>query len=165
MELFMSIGDRLRDERMRLGLTQDAFADQVDVGRRTQGNYESGERSPDAEYLAAAAALGVDVMFVITGTQRAQPAMTLTAKARGLLQAFEAADEDLKDSIFMIATRAAGAGGDVATPRKRRSGAVFHGPVGSFQEVGNVTGHVGNIGGGTVIMGGTNVTVGKRPKD
>ena len=139
-----SIGERLRAERLRLGFTQDAFADQVDVGRKTQSNYESGERSPDAQYLAAAAGLGVDVGFVITGGRVTQQADTLTAKARGLLQAYESADEDLKDAIFTIATRATGVGGDVGTPRRKRGDVkqVFHGPVGQAVDMGNSTGTV-----------------------
>jgi transcriptional regulator with XRE-family HTH domain len=161
----VEIGERLREERERLGFTQAAFADEIDVSRTTQFNYEAGTRVPDAMYLAAAAVRNLDVAYVVTGARGMQPSEKLTSKARGLLLAYNAADEDVRDAIFTLATKAAGAGGDVATPRKRRSGAVFHGPVGSFQEVGNVTGHVGNIGGGTVIMGGTNVTVGKRSED
>lgn len=36
-----------------------------------QINYEKGKRKPDAEYLAAIAAAGVDVLYVLTG-QRSQ---------------------------------------------------------------------------------------------
>lgn len=68
-----NIGVRLRAERDRLGITQDDFAAGVGVGKRSLINYEKGERSPDAEFLAAAAILGVDVLFVLTG-MRSQPA-------------------------------------------------------------------------------------------
>jgi transcriptional regulator with XRE-family HTH domain len=47
-----SIGERLKKERERLGLTQTAFAALADSSKRAQIRYESGERSPDAEYLA-----------------------------------------------------------------------------------------------------------------
>ncbi|MNY17930.1 hypothetical protein D3C86_1512790 [compost metagenome] len=34
-----------------------------------QRNYESGKRSPDAEYLARVAAVGVDVLYIVTGAR------------------------------------------------------------------------------------------------
>ena len=37
------------------------------MSRRTQAGYEAGEVASDAEYLAAIALAGVDVLYVITG--------------------------------------------------------------------------------------------------
>jgi len=62
-----SIGARLRIARESLGMSQEAFAQKAGVHRKTQGNYEANERSPDANYLFAAAELGVDVAYVVTG--------------------------------------------------------------------------------------------------
>jgi len=62
-----SIGARLRVARESLGMSQEAFAQKAGVHRKTQGNYEANERSPDANYLFAAAELGVDVAYVVTG--------------------------------------------------------------------------------------------------
>ncbi|WP_332451459.1 helix-turn-helix transcriptional regulator [Burkholderia ubonensis] len=62
-----TIGSRLREERLRLGLSQDEFAAVGGVLRRAQSNYESDERSPDAKYLTAVAELGVDVMYILLG--------------------------------------------------------------------------------------------------
>lgn len=59
--------DWLRQERERIGLTQQEMADGCGVTMRSQRNYEMGERFPDARYLAAAAALGIDVLYVLTG--------------------------------------------------------------------------------------------------
>lgn len=66
-----TIGERLRQERDRLGLNQTAFAEVGGVQKRAQINYEKDERYPDAGYLAAIAAAGVDVLYVLTG-QRSQ---------------------------------------------------------------------------------------------
>src|SRR5690554_949322 len=63
----VSIGENLRAERERLGLTQEALADAVGVTTKTQGMYERDQRSPNAEYLAALANAGADVLYVITG--------------------------------------------------------------------------------------------------
>lgn len=61
------VGNRLRIERVRLGLTQPECAELCDVSKTTQHNYESGTRVPDAMYLAAAHRAGMDVLYVLTG--------------------------------------------------------------------------------------------------
>ncbi|WP_068634923.1 helix-turn-helix domain-containing protein [Thauera butanivorans] len=57
------IGTRLREERERLGLTQDALG----VTPQSQRKYEKGESTPGADYLAMFAALGADVLYILTG--------------------------------------------------------------------------------------------------
>ena len=64
-----SIGSRLREERERLKMTQENFAVPCGVRRRSQLGYESNAYSPDANYLAAASKIGVDVAYVICGIQ------------------------------------------------------------------------------------------------
>ncbi len=68
----MSIFLRLREERERLGFSQEAFGVLGGVQKRAQINYEKGERHPDSAYLAAIAAAGADVLYILTG-QRSQP--------------------------------------------------------------------------------------------
>jgi len=63
----MNFGDRLREERNRLVLTQTALGQIGGVQGRAQRLYEQGERRPDSDYLAAVAAAGVDVLYVLTG--------------------------------------------------------------------------------------------------
>lgn len=65
-----SIGERLRSERSRLGMNQDELAKVGGVQRSAQSNYERGDRSPDATYLALVAAAGVDVLYVVTGEKK-----------------------------------------------------------------------------------------------
>lgn len=62
-----SLGERIRAERLRLGLSQALFANKANVHRKTQINYETGERKPDTDYLQAIAKEGVDVGYVLTG--------------------------------------------------------------------------------------------------
>lgn len=62
-----SVGDRLRDERVRLNLNQEDLAVAGGVNRNTQGSYERGARHPDTAYLSAVERLGVDIAFVLTG--------------------------------------------------------------------------------------------------
>lgn len=63
----MGIGDRIKQERERLGLNQDEFGKLGGVTRKSQFNYESEERMPDAAYLESISQAGVDVQFIITG--------------------------------------------------------------------------------------------------
>jgi DNA-binding XRE family transcriptional regulator len=65
-----SIGKRLRIERKRLGLTQEAIAIQLDVVKHTQGLYERDERHPNSLYLAQFDEIGGDVLFVLTGNRK-----------------------------------------------------------------------------------------------
>lgn len=69
----MSISERLRHERERLGLTQPQLGQIVGVGKTTVLNWEKGASDPGAVQMAALAAAGVDVLYVITG-QRSAPA-------------------------------------------------------------------------------------------
>lgn len=64
-----AFGERLSEERKALGLSKTAFAARLGIHRNTQGNYESGAREPEAAYLAAAAGVGIDVGYVLTGTR------------------------------------------------------------------------------------------------
>lgn len=81
----LNIGERLKEERVRLGYNQADFAAIAGVAKTSQFNYEKGERSPDAAYLAAVAEKGVDVLYVVTGERKPQPADSLTAAEAELL--------------------------------------------------------------------------------
>lgn len=101
----MGIGDRLKEERERLGLSQTDFAALAGASKNSQYNYEKGERSPDANYLAAAAAQGVDVMYVVTGNRRPQEAASLTQEAAELVKIYERID--LADRAILLRTAVA----------------------------------------------------------
>lgn len=62
-----TIGERLKQERERLGLTQEEFADLAGVNKRSQINYEKGVRFPDARYLSKIAQAGTGIDYVLTG--------------------------------------------------------------------------------------------------
>lgn len=78
----MHAGERLREERERLGFSQTDLAEVGGVTRKTQFNYESGERYPDAAYLGALASVGFDVLYVVTG-HRCHIAMTVSQERAG----------------------------------------------------------------------------------
>lgn len=64
-----SVGERLREERDRLGLSQVDFAKKAGCSRRSQSNYELNERAPDTDYLTEIGKIGVDVAYVVTGVR------------------------------------------------------------------------------------------------
>ncbi|OLU22539.1 transcriptional regulator [Pseudomonas sp. PA15(2017)] len=80
------IGDRLREERERLGMSQAVFGELGGVKANAQGNYEKGDRYPDAAYLAAVAERGVDVLYVVTGERRPTSADSISSAEVDLLE-------------------------------------------------------------------------------
>ncbi|WP_312024203.1 helix-turn-helix domain-containing protein [Pandoraea apista] len=62
-----SFGARLKEERKRIGGTQAEFGPRLGVSGQVQSRYERGDNHPDANYWAAAADIGVDVLYVLTG--------------------------------------------------------------------------------------------------
>ena len=65
----MSIGERIAEERKRLGFTQAAFAQRLGVSLSSQKRYEIDDRSPDIHYVGAMAEVGSDVAYIIMGTR------------------------------------------------------------------------------------------------
>lgn len=98
----MGIGDRLKEERERLGLNQTDFAALAGASKNTQYNYEKGERSPDANYLAAAAEKGVDVLYVLTGERIPQAADNITAAEAQLLKRFRQMSDEGRTTINSV---------------------------------------------------------------
>ena len=88
--------DRLREERERLALSQQVLAEKCGVTARSQRNYESGERNPDSAYLAAIAAAGADVLYVLTGERDGPAPVTLSAEEETMLAYFREASKEVR---------------------------------------------------------------------
>lgn len=71
----MTIGKRLVEERERLRMTQAQFYRACGTSKSMQFYFETDHSKPGAEYLIKADALGVDVLYVLTG-KRCVPATT-----------------------------------------------------------------------------------------
>jgi len=98
------ICNRLRKERVRLRLSQYAFGQIGSVEANAQRLYENGRRLPKANYLAAISAVGVDVLFVITGKPTPMPSENLTLTEEKLLTDFRYLDQENQDAIRRITT-------------------------------------------------------------
>jgi len=90
-DMSKTMGERLRIERTRLGLSQEALAAIGGVKKLTQLQYEANKTAPDADYLVAVAVEGVDVAYVL-GLQRGGTG--LSPRQEALLRNYDAADDD-----------------------------------------------------------------------
>ena len=63
-----SLGERLKKIRTDQGMSRDQLAELFKISRATIQNYENGERSPNAEYLANYYKFfGINLHWLITG--------------------------------------------------------------------------------------------------
>ncbi|TMJ19007.1 MAG: helix-turn-helix transcriptional regulator [Alphaproteobacteria bacterium] len=83
----VEFGKRLAEERGRFGATQKDFGARAGVTLDSQSRYETGKTVPNAEYLAALAAVGVDVNYLLTGLR--ERSHILDGESTSLLRDFE----------------------------------------------------------------------------
>jgi transcriptional regulator with XRE-family HTH domain len=99
---FFEIGQRLKEERERLGLSQAHFAGIGDLTKQAQINYEQGKRSPDAAYLAALAQhTNIDILYVITGKHTITND-SMNASEVELLKSYRSFDSSGKKAIDAV---------------------------------------------------------------
>ena len=95
------IGERLKEERERLDLTQPAFAEAAGAKKRTLIDWEKGVSSPTAVQLAALASIGVDALYVLTGQKSApltrEPALAPDEKI--MLDNYRHAPDGVKSGV------------------------------------------------------------------
>lgn len=92
-----NINKRLKEERKKFAPNQSQFAKAVGVSLTTQSYYESGIRKPDSEYLAKAAAIGIDVLYVLTGIRTGNAG--LVPEEAALLDNYRNSSEEGKQAI------------------------------------------------------------------
>jgi len=113
----LNIGERLKEERARLGLNQGDFAAVANVSKTTQFNYEKGERSPDAAYLEAVAKAGVDILYVLTGRRGGLSEAGLADDESTLLNHYRAMPESDRATVRRLTSALAESSGQYL-PRK-----------------------------------------------
>lgn len=123
----MNIAMRLRDERKRLGQSQEQFGLIGGVQKRSQMNYEKGDRSPDANYLAAIEAAGADVRYILTGLRDGPVSLVLSTEEQAMVAHMRESTPQLrKAAIWALAS---GLSCDVAGSVQSMSGDVRCGAV------------------------------------
>lgn len=121
MNLTVSIGDRLKEERTRLGMTQPVMGQVGGVTKKSQMLYEASERSPDAKYLAALSAVGVDVLYVLTGSRsNTQSTAHLTPEEQTLLNAYRDGDQEKRRFVLAAALGFTGTPEAKSVPKKQK---------------------------------------------
>ena len=111
----MNLNGRIKEERERLGYSQTAFAALAEASKHSQTNWEKGTGTPTAAVLAAWAAHGLDVLYVVTGQRMggapmapvAEPTQQLSRRALAVAQNYEATSEEGKKIIEAAAFAAA----------------------------------------------------------
>ncbi|MFV2945271.1 helix-turn-helix domain-containing protein [Pseudomonas japonica] len=97
-----AFGERLREERERFGWNQEQLGQLGGVNRNTQGKYEKGERNPDSAYLSAVAAVGVDVLYLLTGNRTPAPAGEYTAEEVQLVDRYRRMPAEAKVTLESV---------------------------------------------------------------
>lgn len=96
-----TIGARIREERNRMALSQEAFGAIPGVTKQAQIKYEKDERHPDTLYLAAIAAAGADVLYILTG-QRTEGTASDPAE-QVLLDSYRRCKPDARANLIQMA--------------------------------------------------------------
>lgn len=97
------VGERLREERDRLGLNQTDFGVAAGVSRGTQKAYELESSSPDIRYLSTLQGMGVDVHYVLTGNRAPVDADGLTAEEAKVLEQYRTMSPESRASVERVA--------------------------------------------------------------
>jgi len=84
-QYFLHLGRRLKEERLRLSLSQLAMADACSVNRNTLAAWERGEQTPNAGALAVMDRLGLDVLYIVVGRRASDASSPLPAAEQELL--------------------------------------------------------------------------------
>ena len=69
---YLQCSERLKSERIRLGLNQAQSGELCGVSREMWGKYERGEAAPGGEVFFSFAAAGADVQYIFTGIRSQQ---------------------------------------------------------------------------------------------
>ncbi len=103
MDNFLPIGERLKEERLRLRFNQDDFSQEAGITRKTLFGYETGMRAPDAGSLAVWAKMGLDVAYVVTGNNKKQSAPVLTAEEQVVIDAYRKLPAEQQKQLMILA--------------------------------------------------------------
>lgn len=94
-----TFGGRLKEERLRLKLSQLDLAKVGGVGRTTQNIYEKGQRAPDVTYLHRVREVGFDIAYLLMGVRAScTNPNDLHTTSTALANAYRIVDEFCVDS-------------------------------------------------------------------
>ena len=103
--VILSFQERLREERKKLKLTQEAFALLGGVNKTSQSFYETGKIWPTAEYLEKLRLNGVDIGYLFSGRRESVPDWQMLKNAYLFVQQSFASRQDRNysaDELFTV---------------------------------------------------------------
>lgn len=92
-----AFGQRLREERQRLGFTQADFAEAGGVKRAAQFLYEKGDRAPNVDYISRLLDKGANLQYLFLGAPPEEGSL-LALEKKDITEAFRLSDELCRDS-------------------------------------------------------------------
>ena len=144
----MTVGERIKSERERLGFKQPEFAAIGHTTRKSQIDYEKDITQPRVDYLIAISKVGADILYIITGERSKPVEDTLTPKEKTLLESFRKAPEAVQNAAIVALLSGGQAPAGLEEPKTRKGRAA---PKKNKVVVkGNNT---GNVAGGDIIDG------------
>ena len=94
-------GERVREERKRLGLTQLQVAEQCEVHRNQWVRYEKNEQKLDGEVLKRFIALGADGAYILGGVRADDVQLAQAKKMIGMAKAFDGTPMEKQMQAFV----------------------------------------------------------------
>lgn len=99
----MSFSNRLKEARLKAGMTQEFLALQIGVAKSTLTGYEKGYREPDMDKISKIMdVLKVSANFLFQDEIIQNEEMSLTLKEREILQIYRSLDEFGKHAIELL---------------------------------------------------------------
>jgi transcriptional regulator with XRE-family HTH domain len=122
----VGVSARLKEERKRLGLSQEAAAKALGISVDSLYGYEKNKTNPPVSVLLPFSDLGADVQYIVTGKRASA---LLPEAVQQLIAAFLSATTDGQSAILATATALSGV---VTANKAATSGTtqIFHGEVG-----------------------------------
>lgn len=124
-----NVGRRLREDRTRLGWSVDQFAEKSGIHPTSVGNYERGERAPNAMLLLVWHDIGIDIGYVLIGVRWGTQ---IDATEQYLLDRFSRLDAAERPIILALVARLTG---DNCEPSLDPSATTLHSPTIDYKSV------------------------------
>lgn len=107
-----SAGERLKQERIRLGYSVRKFAKEAGVATSTQSLYESNGRQPRSDYYNRISALGAEIFWIMSGDKeddavRDKRAAMYPPEIRELIEDYKLCPDEVKAALRVMAKQAA----------------------------------------------------------
>ena len=99
-----NMGARLKEERKRLGLSQQELGALGGIEANAQGMYERGTRFPNSTYLSSIAKAGVDILYVVTGVKKVLAADGITDMETKVLHELDGLPKSVQNDIKQLIT-------------------------------------------------------------